>query len=64
MALSCDLLAQKRQKDRSFVYGGHGGTGTLMRIRVNPSDFEKAVKILGELGINIPVCHIEPEGDV
>jgi hypothetical protein len=55
---------ERSGEDRSLVYGGHGGTGTLMRIRVNPSDFKKAIKILGELGINSPVCHIEPEGDV
>ena len=55
---------ERSGEDRSFVYGGHGGTGTLMRIRVNPSYFEKAIKILEELDINCPVCRIESEGDV
>ena len=35
-----------------------------MRVRVDPSDFERAVKILDELDINCPACHIESEGGV
>ena len=53
---------ERSGEDRSFVYGGHGGTGTLMRIRVNPPDFEKAVKILDELDINCHTCYIGTEG--
>lgn len=40
------FCVERDSEDRSFVYGGHGGTGTLMRIRVHWTDREKAVKIL------------------
>ena len=40
---------ERSAEDRSFVYGGHGGTGTQMRIRVNRGDREKAVKVLGNM---------------
>ena len=40
---------ERSTEDRSFVYGGHGGTGTQMRIRVNRADREKAVKVLGNM---------------
>jgi len=40
---------ERSTEDRSFVYGGHGGTGTQMRIRVNRDDREKAVKVLGNM---------------
>ena len=55
---------ERSGEDRSFVYGGHGGTGTLMRVRVDPSDFNRAVKILDELDSNCATCHIEGEGGV
>lgn len=55
---------ERSGEDRSFVYGGHGGTGTLMRVRVNPSDFNRAVKILDELDSNCATSHIEGEGGV
>ena len=41
------FVVERDSEDRSFVYGGHGGTGTLMRIRVNQADCENALKILG-----------------
>ncbi len=40
---------ERSTEDRSFVYGGHGGTGTQMRIRVNRADREKAVKVLDNM---------------
>ena len=43
------FCVERSAEDRSFVYGGHGGTGTQMRIRVNRADREKAVKVLGNM---------------
>ena len=45
-AANIRFCVERSGEDRSFVYGGRGGTGTRMRIRVNREDFEKATNIL------------------
>ena len=47
-AANVRFRVERSEEDSSFVYGGHGGTGTRMRIRVNRDDFEKAANILKE----------------
>ena len=45
-AAAVRFRVERTDEDRSFVYGGHGGLGTRMRIRVHGDDFERASNIL------------------
>ena len=40
------VLVERRGEDRGFIYGGHGGLGTRMCIRVHREDMVRAVRVL------------------
>ena len=45
-AAAVRFRVERSDEDRSFVYGGHGGLGTRMRIRVHRDDFERESNVL------------------